>query len=147
MATKREIQLTTLLLKERLERLTGKKVILKENINSFYITLEVDPSEIEDNDMEGELDPTDIGDKLGDVIDDFKQDATELAKLLNINISFGEEYKEEYPWSISLTAAGSKVTNFIKNLTKNESIGKYTFEMEVDGESILSSSSLEVEEE
>ncbi|MDD3988175.1 MAG: hypothetical protein PHC93_04395 [Candidatus Omnitrophica bacterium] len=33
MATKREKQLATLLLKERLERLTGKKVILEDMIN------------------------------------------------------------------------------------------------------------------
>jgi hypothetical protein len=31
MATKKEIKLATILLKERLERLTGKKVVLKEN--------------------------------------------------------------------------------------------------------------------
>jgi DNA-binding XRE family transcriptional regulator len=32
MATKREIQLSTILLKERIERLTGKKVVLKETV-------------------------------------------------------------------------------------------------------------------
>jgi len=32
MATKKEIQLATLLLKERLERLTGKKVVLEEKL-------------------------------------------------------------------------------------------------------------------
>jgi len=37
MATKNEIKLATILLKERLERLTGKKVVLKEGID--YKTL------------------------------------------------------------------------------------------------------------
>ena len=37
MVTKKEIQLATLLLKERLERLTGKKVILKEGVQRVTI--------------------------------------------------------------------------------------------------------------
>ncbi len=39
MATKRERQLTTLLLKERLERLTGKKVILKEKEGKVILSI------------------------------------------------------------------------------------------------------------
>ena len=39
MATKREKQLAALLIKERLERLTGKKVILKENEDKKFVRL------------------------------------------------------------------------------------------------------------
>jgi len=68
MATKKEKQLTVLLLKERLERLTGKKVMLEESIvKKLTKILDVDENEEVFEDDE-------LNDSLSDAVDAHGED-------------------------------------------------------------------------